>query len=58
MKRHEDVVPPPFRQIRSRQALERIVHLYEAMGRQEQVSRWRKLLNELNTQKVPLSFSK
>jgi serine/threonine protein kinase/Tfp pilus assembly protein PilF len=58
MKRHEDVVPPPFRQIRSRQALERIVHLYEAMDRQEQVSRWRKLLNELNTQKVPLSFSK
>ena len=50
MKKREDTIPSPEKP-RLTKALERLVKLYEAWGKNEKVMKWR---NELETAKVAL----
>jgi serine/threonine protein kinase/tetratricopeptide (TPR) repeat protein len=44
MKEREATIPPPDRKVRLAEALERLMGLYEATGRQDEAARWRKQL--------------
>jgi hypothetical protein len=47
MKRREAKIPPPFRGVRLKEALERLVRLYEATGKKDEAAKWQKKLDEV-----------
>ncbi len=46
MKQHQDKIPTPIRPVRLTEALERLVHLYEATEQKDKAAQWRKMLEE------------
>jgi tetratricopeptide (TPR) repeat protein len=46
MKQREAQIPPQFRQVRLSEALERLVQLYDGLGKQDEADRWRQRLEE------------
>jgi tetratricopeptide (TPR) repeat protein len=46
IKKHQDKVPPAYRQVRLSEALERLVRLYEATEQKEKADYWRRELQE------------
>jgi serine/threonine protein kinase len=48
VKARADQIPPPYKQVNLSQALDRLVQLYEALGKPDEAARWRK---ELERQK-------
>ena len=48
MKQREKTIPPQDKDLRLREALERLVQLYEATDKKDEAAKWRK---ELDTQK-------
>jgi hypothetical protein len=54
MKQREKTIPPQG-QIRVTEAVERLVQLYEAMGKKDDAAKWRKELDATKAaQKTPL----
>jgi len=49
MKQRQDKIPPPFRQVRLSEALQRLVRLYEATNQPDKAETWRKKLAEMKT---------
>jgi hypothetical protein len=47
LREHAEQIPPPVRQLRLTEALERLVKLYEALEKGEDAARWRKELADL-----------
>jgi tetratricopeptide (TPR) repeat protein len=52
-KQREAKVPPPFRAIRLKEALERLVRLYDAIGKKEEAARWQMKLDEAGKAAAP-----
>ncbi len=53
MKQREKTIPEPAK-VRLREALERLVQLYEAMGKKDEAAKWRKELDAIQAaQKTP-----
>jgi tetratricopeptide (TPR) repeat protein len=53
MKQRADKLPPRTKDPRLRQALERLVQLYEAWGKKDQADDWRKKLEEAKAPAIP-----
>jgi len=47
MKQREATIPLPVKDLRLREALERLVHLYDAWGKPDEAASWRKELEAL-----------
>jgi hypothetical protein len=45
LKQREATIPQPFRKGRLAEALERLVELYEATGKEDEAAKWRKELD-------------
>jgi eukaryotic-like serine/threonine-protein kinase len=50
LKQREDTIPARYRQIRLREALDRLVQLYQATGQTAKAAEWKKKLDESNSQ--------
>jgi hypothetical protein len=46
LKQRQDRIPSPFTQVRPREALQRLVRLYEATSQPDKAGQWRKKLEE------------
>jgi tetratricopeptide (TPR) repeat protein len=46
VKQHQAEIPPPVRSVRLSEALQRLVHLYDAWGKPDEAARWQKALEE------------
>ena len=56
MEKRAAKIPPPFRALRLKEALQRLVRLYEATGKKDEAAKWQKKLEEVKkaaTQRAP-----
>jgi hypothetical protein len=53
LKRREAAIPSPFRAAHLKEALERLVRLYEATGKKDEAAKWRNKLDEASKAAAP-----
>jgi serine/threonine protein kinase len=53
VKRHEAKIPPQVRPVRLKEALGRLVRLYEATGKKDEAAKWQKKLDEVKKAATP-----
>ena len=53
MEKRQGKIPPPIRAARLKEALQRLVRLYEATGKKDEAARWQKKLDEAKKAAAP-----